>query len=70
MFLPEKISVEGAFSTYERIVEADADGVLHYSRKLVVNEGRYPPEQYEALREFIQKLYDADNEKIILTGES
>lgn len=64
--LPEPISLESPFGTYEMSVENNEDGSLTYFRKFKRNEGVFAKEQYEAYREFVKNIARLDAAKVVL----
>lgn len=63
--LPEAIVIKEKFGEYQASVVAEKDKLL-YKRKLIVNEGVYPKEDYESYRKFKEQISKSDNIKIII----
>lgn len=63
--LPEKISLKDKFGEYEAQVIIKNNN-LYYSRKLVINDGVFTKEDYEAFRKFREQISKYDNIKIII----
>ena len=63
--LPEKISLKDKFGEYEAQVIFKNNN-LYYSRKLVINDGVFTKEDYEAFRKFREQISKYDNIKIII----
>lgn len=62
--LPKAVTETTAFGLYERTV-AFADGILHYRRTIVLEEGTFPPEQFSYLVEFFKKMKKWDGERAV-----
>jgi hypothetical protein len=63
--LPEKISVKEKFGAYESEVSLK-DDTLIYKRKIVMYDGVFAKEEYEAFRKFREQISKLDNIKIII----
>lgn len=63
--LPEKISVKEKFGEYESEVLVKNDALI-YKRKLVMYDGVFAKEEYEAFRKFREQISKLDNIKIII----
>jgi len=63
--LPEDVSVETDFASYEASVERARD-VLIYRRRLEWRKETLPPDQYEAYREFLIRVAEADGAQAVL----
>lgn len=68
-FLPEPVHLSSVFGRYDASYSIK-EGLLIYQRKISMNEGRYSPDQYAALREFFQKIKKADNEKVVFLNKT
>lgn len=66
--LPEKITKETKFGTYEMEVSKKDDNNLLYKRKLLVLKGDYPKEEYNAYRTFRRFVAKNDNLKLIISN--
>nr|WP_299488271.1 DUF3857 domain-containing protein [uncultured Allomuricauda sp.] len=66
--LPEKITKETKFGTYEIEVSKKDDNKLLYKRKLLVLKGDYPKEEYNAYRTFRRFVAKNDNLKLIISN--
>lgn len=64
IFLPKQVKIESKFGNYELIAKL-VDGKLFYYRKLVIQDGVFPPEDYELYESFMQEV--ATNDKLRLT---
>ena len=64
-FKPEGIKFENRFGTYQSEFEVK-DGSLLYIRKLVRNQGKFPPESYAELIEYYKKVSKADRTQVVL----
>jgi hypothetical protein len=64
--LPTDAIFTSKYGTYEaKIVKADAQ-TLVYKRKLILEEGQYTASEYDAYRQFVEKIERQDNSKILL----
>ncbi|WMI64033.1 DUF3857 domain-containing transglutaminase family protein [Aestuariibaculum sp. YM273] len=64
--LPEKVSVENKFGSYQAEFILEDEGVI-YKRRLVMNDGEFPKEDYNDFRDFYINISKYDNSKIALT---
>ncbi|WP_405208106.1 DUF3857 domain-containing protein [Aquimarina sp. LLG6339-5] len=64
--LPQEKVFETIFGTYSCSIEQVDQSTLKYTRKLRINDGRYPKEKYEEYRQFMFKIQKADKTKIVL----
>lgn len=64
-FKPEGIKFENRFGTYQSEFQIK-DGSLLYIRKLVRNQGKFPPESYAELIEYYKKVSKADRTQVVL----
>jgi hypothetical protein len=63
---PNNVAIENKFGIYKaEIIVKDASTIL-YKRELLINDGEYPKEDYEAYREFYKEINKLDNSKIAL----
>ena len=63
---PENILIANKFGEYKMEYSHDQPGKIIYKRTLLVNDGNYPSEEYEAYRLFREKVSRNDNAKIVL----
>jgi Domain of Unknown Function with PDB structure (DUF3857)/Domain of Unknown Function with PDB structure (DUF3858) len=63
--LPKNISIKNKFGEYVIQIE-NVNNKIIYSRKLLINKGDYPKEEYESYRDFRKKVFKLDNSKIVL----
>lgn len=63
---PDNVSMDTKFGTYTMELLANEDHTITYSRKLLIKEGEYPKEDYEAFRDFFRDISNSDNAKIVL----
>jgi hypothetical protein len=63
--LPDPVTIETDFATYEATVERERD-VLLYRRRLEWRKKTLPPGQYEAVRRFLQRVAAADEAQAVL----
>lgn len=63
---PDNVAIENKFGSYKaEIIVKDASTIL-YKRELLINDGEYPKEDYDAYREFYKEINKLDNSKIAL----
>jgi len=67
--LPEGSTISSVFGTYSWSVSG-SDSEIVYTRKMIINAGRYKPSEYTRLYEFILSVSKADKSKIILTKKT
>ncbi|TKG93463.1 DUF3857 domain-containing protein [Puteibacter caeruleilacunae] len=63
--MPEPLKIDSKFGTYECSV-VFKDNELVYTRKETLSKGRYAPETYDELVDFLKKIVTADKKKIVL----
>lgn len=64
--IPEKKTVETIFGNYSWELEKIDESQIKFKRRLKINDGEYPKEQYEAYRVFKSKIKNIDKSKIVL----
>lgn len=64
--LPDPVDVNAGFASYHSDVKA-SDGVLHYSRELIVKKLEISADDYPALRKFENEIYTDENRDAVLT---
>ena len=64
--LPEGTILDTKFGKYEIGFNKSAENKLIYSRKLQIEKGEYPPEEYENYRNFLRSISRLDKTKILL----
>ena len=64
--LPEDLVLETKFGKYEVSFNEIDENKLIYSRKLRIEEGEYPPNEYEEYRNFLRSIARLDKTKILL----
>jgi hypothetical protein len=64
--LPENTILETKFGKYEIGFNKTAENKLVYTRKLRIEKGEYPPEEYENYRDFLRSIARLDKTKILL----
>lgn len=57
------------FGRYERTLVHDGESII-YTRKFVLSDGHFAPEDYEAFKEFINKVVKYDREKLVLVNKT
>ena len=68
-FLPEPVELETKFGKYSASVVAAEGSKYTYHRELVIYEGTFPAEEYEAYRAFRRKIKKNDNNKVVFVKE-
>ncbi|MDH3458398.1 MAG: DUF3857 and transglutaminase domain-containing protein [Gemmatimonadota bacterium] len=66
--LPDPAQLETGFLRYAARAEVGADGILVYYRSLEVNEPTFPAEQYEAFRDAMRQIAQADRAQVVLVA--
>ncbi|WP_378182396.1 DUF3857 domain-containing protein [Aquimarina sp. SS2-1] len=64
--LPEPKELETIFGTYSYHLEKLDESKLKFTRKLKINDGKYPKEKYEEYRQFMANIRKTDKTKIVL----
>lgn len=64
--LPESSVLETKFGKYEIAFSKTSENKMTYSRKLRIEKGEYPPEEYENYRDFLRSIARLDKTKILL----
>ncbi|WP_233265990.1 DUF3857 domain-containing protein [Formosa sp. L2A11] len=64
--LQSPVAIETKFGSYAMSIEDLGDGKLRYKRKLQLEKGTYPKEDYKAYRAFWSSISKHDNSKIVL----
>ena len=64
-FLSDPVIIDSSFGEYKSSI-TQGDKELIYTRKMVLNKGKYPKESYKELRDFYNKISKADKIKIVL----
>jgi len=67
--LPTTIAEESKYGSYTASISKVSEKELLYTRKLVINKGRYPKEEYDTYRNFRRKVAKGDNIKLVLTNK-
>ncbi len=65
--MPDPYQIETEFGHYRtQLKKRETANTLVYSRSLLIKEGSYPKEKYEAYREFRKKISSGDNMQVVL----
>lgn len=67
--MPGPVEVEAAFGRYAANVEVEPDGTLAYYRHLEITEDTFPAEQYDAFRDFMRQIAQADRAQVVLVAQ-
>jgi len=68
-FLPEPVKLTSRFGDYEASYKID-QGLIVYTRKMIVNKGRYPAESYQEFIDFYKGVSKADNSKLVFLNKT
>jgi transglutaminase-like putative cysteine protease len=68
-FLPKDVKITSQFGEYEATFKVD-NGNLTYTRKVVMNKGKFPPESYQELIDFYRGISKADNMKMVFMNKT
>ncbi|AUS05746.1 DUF3857 domain-containing protein [Pseudotamlana carrageenivorans] len=63
---PKDLTIKNKFGSYTMTLEALNETTLIYKRELIMNDGVYPKEDYNAFRNFYKEVSKLDNSKIAL----
>ncbi|MBV7531483.1 DUF3857 domain-containing protein [Chitinophaga sp. sic0106] len=66
--LPKPVSVETKFGTYTSAVNMK-DNTVTYIRKYLINSGRFPAADYSAFATFMNSVYKAERNTLVLVKE-
>lgn len=68
--LPGTASLQTKFGEYSMEINNNGDGTLTFKRKMLLKEGMYPKEEYEAFREFMKETNKMDSAKVVLVKKN
>ncbi|MGB0522833.1 MAG: DUF3857 domain-containing transglutaminase family protein [Flammeovirgaceae bacterium] len=68
-YLPKPVRISNQFGSYESQMEFK-DGQLIYTRKVVIEKGKFPKETYEAFVKFRKKIVKADRAKAVFVDKT
>ncbi len=63
--MPEPVTIESKFGKYSASVKMEGDKLIYY-RSMQRFSGRYPPAEYNNMVKFLNQVYKADNNKVVL----
>ncbi len=63
--IPEPIDIQNQFGSYRISIE-EFDGKVKLTRKLAINQGHYPKENYKEYRSFLKQITKYDASKVVL----
>ncbi len=66
-FLPPPVKLETRFGRYEMDIKHENNQLL-YKRTFKLNEGRFPPEEYDGYVQFMQDIRNADLARVVLVS--
>ncbi len=64
--IPNNVTIENKFGTYEFSIKKVSDTKLKYSRTYLLKKGTHPKEEYNAFRNFRKKIAKHDKTKVVL----
>ena len=67
--MPGPIECEAAFGRYTAKVELEPDGTLVYYRRLEITDATFAAEQYDAFRDFMREIAQADRAQVVLVTQ-
>ncbi|MFC6996681.1 DUF3857 domain-containing protein [Rufibacter roseus] len=67
--VPQPVKISSVFGEYEAKVNMK-DGKLVYQRQLTMHKGRFAPDRYAELVEFLKKVSRADQQQVVLAADS
>lgn len=68
-FLPEPVKLKSRFGEYEASYKID-QGLVVYTRKLIVYKGRFPAGSYQEFVDFYKGVSRADNSKLVFLNKT
>ena len=66
---PDNISVETKYGKYQVGLQIRDDKIVYY-RYYEQHSGRFPAMEYEAVRSFYNRIYDADHTQVVLVRKN
>ncbi len=67
--MPNPIEVETAFGRYAAKTELESDGTLVHYRRVEVTEATFPADSYDAFRDFLRQIAEADRAQLVLVAQ-
>ncbi len=67
--LPEKVSLNSNYGEYTMEMKYTTDGEILYKRRLFIQQGEYPCEDYEGYRDFRRATAKNDNLKLVISKQ-
>jgi transglutaminase-like putative cysteine protease len=64
--LPSSFINNTKYGNYSVLVKKIDENTISYSRNLLIRQGQYPKEEYEAFRDFLREVNIRDNAKVVL----
>ncbi len=64
--LPNNFINNTKYGDYSVLVKKIDENTISYSRNLLIRQGQYPKEEYEAFRDFLREANIQDNAKVVL----
>lgn len=66
---PDSVEMETPFGKYAAKAEIEPDGMLVYTRLLEVTDPTFPAEHYDAFREAMRQIAQADRAQVVLVAQ-
>jgi hypothetical protein len=67
--IPDPVEVETAFGWYVARAEVEPGGTLVYYRRVEVAQAVFPAEHYDAFRDFMRQISQADHAQVVLVAQ-
>ena len=67
--MPAPVLLETSFGRYQAKIEMEPDGTLAYHRRLEITETQCPADGYDAFRDFLRQIAQADHAKVVLVAQ-
>jgi hypothetical protein len=67
--IPEPVEIETAFGRYLARAEVEPGGTLVYYREVQVAQAIFPAEHYDAFRDFMRQICQADQAQVVLVAQ-
>lgn len=68
-FVPEETEIQSNFGYYHMNVQKKEDEIIYY-RQLKLNKGKYDPEEYNNLVDFLKNIRSADRKKAVFLNKT
>ncbi len=68
--IPEPVSIDGPFGSYQQSVIVDEQGVYKSTRSFALNKGTYSPDRYKEIKHFFDRIRKAEMIKYSISNKS